>query len=164
MASKKSVVDQTKLRQMMAQMKQQQPVAAAAAGSNSKMKKYKLSARETSMLEEEKRRKIEKKMATAAPALPKDFFERVPVKSILKNSGAAGPPAVTAATSLPSLSGKKRRAEGDGDKAGKKTKKVKMAAVVPADDVEMEEEGATAADVPLPEGFFDDPIKDAKVS
>lgn len=156
MASNKSVVDQVKLRQMMAKLKDRPE-------SNSKTKKYKVSAATLALMEDEKRKKAEEKAKTkpvvSATPLPKDFFERQPKKSILKNS----------LTPLPSVAGiqqaGQKRSAPDGIK--EKTKKRKMQEVSKSEDVVMEdaEAGTSKGDSgsTLPEGFFDDPIKDAKV-
>ncbi len=179
MSSQKSVVDQAKLRQMMAKLKQQPGTASAASGNNAKLKKYKLSAREMALLEEEKRRKAEKKKASAsaaAPPLPKDFFERKPTKSILKNSSTSQqqysvpstPSAVETTQINAAHSGIKRSAEKNVDavEAVEKKRKLEENAAAPAasQDVDMSDvENPGASDAAIPEGFFDDPVKDAKV-
>jgi len=88
MASNKSVVDQVKLRQMMAKLKNRPD-------SSSKSKKYKVSATTLALMEEEKRQKAEAKSkskpAVSANPLPADFFERQPKKSILKKSSTPSP-------------------------------------------------------------------------
>ena len=162
MASNKSVVDQAKLRQMMAKLKDRP-------NANSKAKKYKVSAATMALVEDEKRKKAKEK-ASAKPApsaapLPKDFFERQPKKGILKNSSV--PP--ESATVLQQVGQKRPPAldsngssESNLEKAKKRRKQN-----VPAEDVEMKdvEVGTSKSDSgsTLPEGFFDDPIKDAKV-
>lgn len=162
MASNKSVVDQAKLRQMMAKLKDR-PDA------NSKAKKYKVSAATMALVEDEKRKKAKEK-ASAKPApsaapLPKDFFERQPKKGILKNSSA---PPGSSATVVQQV-GQKRppgldingSSESNLEKAKKRRKQN-----VPSEDVEMKdvEVGTSEGEsgTTLPEGFFDDPIKDAK--
>lgn len=159
MASNKSVVDQVKLRQMMAKMKDRPE-------SNSKTKKYKMSAATLALMDEEKRKKTEAKAKTkpavSATPLPKDFFERQPKKSILKNSSTPLPP-----VAVIQQAGLKRSALDGNNQKSPKTKKRKMQEVSKSEDVDMEdaEAGTSKGDSgsTLPEGFFDDPIKDAKV-
>ena len=156
MASNKSVVDQVKLRQMMAKLKDRPE-------SNSKTKKYKVSAATLALMEEEKRKradaKAKMKPAVSATPLPKDFFERQPKKSILKNSSTPSP-----SVAMIQQAGQKRSAP-DGN--NEKTKKLKVEVVSKSEDVDMKdaEAGTSKGDSgsALPEGFFDDPIKDAKV-
>jgi len=158
MASNKSVVDQVKLRQMMAKMKDRPE-------SNSKTKKYKMSAATLALMDEEKRKKTEAKAKTkpavSATPLPKDFFERQPKKSILKNSSTPLPP-----VAVIQQAGLKRSALDANNQKSPKTKKRKMQEVSKSEDVDMEdaEAGTSKGDSgsTLPEGFFDDPIKDAK--
>ena len=156
MASNKSVVDQVKLRQMMAKLKNRPE-------SSSKSKKYKVSATTLALMEEEKRQKAEAKAkskpAVSANPLPADFFERQPKKSILKKSSTPSP-----SETIIQQAGQKRSALNDSNEETKKPKKQKFAKV---EDVDMEdaEAGTSKGDngSALPEGFFDDPIKDAKV-
>ena len=157
MSANKSVVDQVKLRQMMAKLKDRPE-------SNSKAKKYKVSAATMALMEEEKRKKAEEKAKTrpavSATPLPQDFFERQPKKSILKNSSALSPSVAIIHQQI----GQKRPAlDGNNDN----TKKRKVPEVTKSQDVDMQdaEVGTSKGESgsALPEGFFDDPIKDAKV-
>jgi len=180
MAKKK--VSQSELRMMMQKMKTEK------GGGKDRMKKYKLNQKEIALIEEEKKRKAEeeneeRRKFNRNAGVPDGFFDaaktkaflslnKAPAKSILKNSRAMPPPAATPASSSssskPSDKSSKVRTPGGGT-----IKHLQDANDLPADFFESKKgaAGSTVAgpaeqeekDGEVPEGFFDDPIQDAKV-
>ena len=151
-------ISQNDLRKMMQKAKTNKPE------SNAKLKKLKLSSRELYLLEQEKKRKEEerKKKQASKRALPQDFFEKKPVKSILKNSSSSSPSISASGSSTGGSAAKRYKPSGvvaavaptvKSDAASSSRVEAAVSSVV-----EEESEGKE-----LPEGFFDDPIQDAKV-
>ena len=130
--------NQSDLRKMM------QGIKANKGTDKTKLKKYKLSQRELQLLQEEKDRKLQKQAESrkrkAANALPDDFFNKLPTKSILKNSGA---PKVTR-----------------GPVPAKPVANPPISAQ--SEDASNVPEEVSGNSQELPEGFFDDPKQDAK--
>lgn len=164
---KSKSVTQSDLRKLMAQTKNNSETK----NSSSKIRKLKLSSRELFLLEQERKQKEEAKKAkaTSAPTkrpLPEDFFERKPVKSILKNSGSSS--STSAAASVSSSSSrpppvKKYRPSGVVAAVGptRVAPPPQGSSSSAADSEPLKDESETGKE--LPEGFFDDPIQDAKV-
>lgn len=167
--SQKKPVSQADLRKLMSGSINKSS-SAGAGGSSSSSKRYKVSSRELALIEEQKRIKLaekEKKAAKAsaaaavlAAALPPT--DAKPVKSILKNKAA---PQLSSTFKAPAPSRAPPVAPPSATPASSLTTTATAAApsrpVEPEEAVKAEEEGGGKA-APLPEGFFDDPVMDAK--
>ncbi len=123
----------------------------------SKLRKYKLGARELQLLEEQKAREREDKEARETrkrkAQLPPGFLDAKPKKGILKNSSKQlPPPPPPPPVQVPATT----------------KQSIKAAPLEEERPVEDAVKTQTDEDLPtedskLPEGFFDDPKKDAKV-
>jgi len=179
-------VSQTELRQMMAKLKTEKGAA-----SKNRLKKYKLSSRELALIEEEKKRKAddeneERRKIARNAGVPENFFDsaktkaflnlnKAPAKSILKNKSSAKqpPPAANSkATGKEWTSSEPVMSKHASVKtpSGGSIKHLEEAGV-PSDFFDSKKDSAKGSeavmgpeesDAKLPEGFFDDPVMDAK--
>ena len=157
-------VKQSDLRKLMHQTRADPPARSTTT------KKYKVSAREMQLIEDQKRRKREERELrggapkTKAAPLPEGFFDAKPAKSILKNSKRPQPPPMAVPASTMAI-------QEDGPSDAKRSRlepEVEKPKAVPSSSssssmgarVETTDDGSGA----LPEGFFDDPKQDAKVT
>lgn len=149
----KRAVSQNDLRKMMADIKSSKPTTAATSTS----KKLKLSSRELALLEEreEKKRLKEKakeeKLARKAALIPNKDLK--PQKSILKNSSRT--PSSSFIPVAPKKSATIKPAVQDKPVITEREKRLEP------DEEEAEKNDETNTES-LPEGFFDDPMLDAK--